>query len=87
MLDWNLVKQVDGIKVHYKHEVDTGIHSIKMEGFVKCILLSDWLGVMDSPLFDIIAVIYELDLYIQWWPLLKVQSKPIRLIYHRNRKS
>jgi len=56
---WNLVKEADGVKTFYKHESSTPVHSIRLE------------GVVESPLFDVTAVVYEADLYKNWWPLVK----------------
>jgi len=50
------VKERDGLKTFYRHESSTPIHSIKLEGIV------------DSPIFNVLALINELDLYVNWCP-------------------
>jgi hypothetical protein len=74
-LDWTKVKESNGVTTYYRHEEGSPMHSIKLEGtkfnstFDQRIL---W-GIIDAPLFNVLAVIYETELYGQWWPLLSVR--------------
>jgi len=55
---WILTRDADGIKTFYKHEDPNPIHSIRLEGMIDC------------PLLNILSVVYEVDLYTGWWPLV-----------------
>jgi len=56
---WSLQRDSDNVKTWYKHEESAPIYSIKMEGIV------------ESPIFNILAMAYEDDLYTTWVPMLK----------------
>eukprot|EP01114_Cavostelium_apophysatum_P016047 TRINITY_DN4501_c0_g1_i1.p1 TRINITY_DN4501_c0_g1~~TRINITY_DN4501_c0_g1_i1.p1 ORF type:complete len:333 (-),score=43.80 TRINITY_DN4501_c0_g1_i1:115-1113(-) len=56
---WTLVRESDGVKTFYRHEESTPTYSIKME------------GIIDSPLFNVLALAYEDDLYKNFIPMVK----------------
>jgi len=56
---WTLVNDKDGVRSYYRHETSSPMHSMKIE------------GIIPAPLFNVLAIIYEVDLYITWWPLLR----------------
>ena len=53
---WTLQRDSDGIRTLHRHLEDNGVHSIRIEGIV------------DSPMFDILALLHEVDLFHTWLP-------------------
>eukprot|EP00762_Andalucia_godoyi_P002124 ANDGO_02525.mRNA.1 hypothetical protein SAMD00019534_059680 len=60
---WTLRKEDKTCRVYYRHDEATPIHSIKME------------GEMDCHIFNVLAVVNELDLYKNWVPYMKRSSR------------
>jgi len=56
---WSLVKKKNEVSTFYRHEEGDLMHSIRLEGVISC------------PIFDVLAVVYEVDLYPEWWPHIK----------------
>ncbi|KAF4736279.1 hypothetical protein FOZ63_010765, partial [Perkinsus olseni] len=57
---WQLQRDSKGIKTYYKHNKDTpNLHSLRIE------------GVIDCPLFDLMALLSEVDFYKDWIPSYK----------------
>jgi hypothetical protein len=54
---WIHVSELFGISTHYQADPSDGTLTIKMEGVLE-----------DSPLFELCAVLYEVDLYKSWLP-------------------
>jgi len=53
---WNLQRDSDGIKTMYRYLDEDGVYSIRIEGPVK------------APMFDLLAIFHEVDLYRTWLP-------------------
>lgn len=62
-IGWVLVRETDRTKTWYKNEEGNPIHSIKIE------------GIINSPLFNVLAVFNEDQLYTEWIPFLKEANK------------
>jgi len=72
---WKIEKETKLMKAYYKKETNNPIHSVKLE------------GIINSSVLNVLAVLYEVDLYSNWWPLskdvreLKKFSKFKKIIY------
>ena len=56
ILDWYTEKSDDQLTIKYKKIPNTENYTIKTD------------GKMDIPLFDMISVIYEIDMFKEWIP-------------------
>jgi len=56
---WTKTYDSNGIQTFYRHEGNTPIHSLRMEGLI------------NAPIFDVLAVLNEADLYSTWVPMMK----------------
>jgi hypothetical protein len=68
---WNLVKESARMRTWYRNEEGNPIHSIKIE------------ATLDAPLFNILAIINEVDLYVDWVPFLKISRETLVLSKYR----
>eukprot|EP00475_Leptophrys_vorax_P012256 TRINITY_DN18670_c0_g2_i1.p1 TRINITY_DN18670_c0_g2~~TRINITY_DN18670_c0_g2_i1.p1 ORF type:complete len:265 (-),score=84.72 TRINITY_DN18670_c0_g2_i1:65-859(-) len=57
--DWGVVSNKSGVKIQYNAEPELSTYSFKISALVR------------APLFNLIAVVYEVDLYGNWMPRLK----------------
>jgi hypothetical protein len=57
---WTLQREAFGIRTLYAHEEGSALHRTRIEGTI------------DSPLYNIMAVLYEVDLYPRWVPTYKL---------------
>jgi hypothetical protein len=56
---WDTVSDRDGVRVQYCPSADSGTHNFKITARVR------------APLFNLLAVVYEVDLYSEWMPRVK----------------
>lgn len=68
---WVLVKEAGTYQTFYRNEDGNPIHSIKIK------------GVLNVPLFNLAAVINEIDLYVDWVPFLKESRETVELSKYR----
>lgn len=66
---WELISDSDGIKSYYRAEKDSPTHSFLVSGNV------------DTNVFNLLALIYELSLYQNWFPMVRKSAK----IHHLSR--
>jgi hypothetical protein len=59
--DWELITSRDDISTYYRHEENTPIYSLKLD------------AKMQSPIFDVTSIFYEVDLYKTWVPYMEVK--------------
>ena len=62
-IGWVLMNESPTVATYYRNEANSPCHSIKM------------IGVVNSPLFNIVALVNEVDLYRTWIPFLKVAKQ------------
>jgi hypothetical protein len=53
---WELCADKDDIQTYYRKEENEKLHALKIQGTI------------DSPMFDVISIFYEVDLYKTWMP-------------------
>jgi len=71
---WETVRKSENSHTLYRREEGKETHSFKVSS-IRCFRLNNELqciGEIDAPLFHIVAVIYEIDLYPKWFPFMKV---------------
>lgn len=73
---WKLAYETsDDVRVFYRHENKSDNHAIRIEGTI------------EGPIFNVLAIFYEIDLYKLWTPNMKQcsllqQMSPYRLLCH-----
>jgi hypothetical protein len=61
--DWGVISDKNGVKIQYNPEPELATHSFKIEAIVR------------APLFNLIAVVYEVELYNKWMPRVKYSKE------------
>jgi hypothetical protein len=61
--DWGVISDTSGVRIQYQATPSASLYNFKVTTVVK------------ASLFNILAVIYEVDLYKKWLPLLKVAEQ------------
>jgi len=64
---WEKIKETDKYVMHYQKPLDMPTHSMRVEGTI------------DASILSILVIIYEVDLYKSWWPMI-LESKVIQEI-------
>ena len=64
---WTLVKESERMKTWYRHVDGNPVHSIKID------------ALLNVPLFNLLSIINEVDLYVDWIPFLKESRETITL--------